>query len=174
MNEKPILPIDSRPVFIEVPKPVKAMSKDERDSFVAEILSALEEKRWRYAQHVNLRPAYERFHMECQCPHRLLLHQTNVWRLKMSSRWSKLCSLQLQLRSCNRCPSHKGYPTLVQVTTMARRTTHLTHLTQGLMVPMVITIIKTNVPTLDLITLDLITLGTCKCVFNLDWVSNLN
>jgi len=45
MNEKPILPIDSRPVFIEVPKPVKAMSKDERDSFVAKILRALEEKR---------------------------------------------------------------------------------------------------------------------------------
>ena len=44
MNEKPIMPVDTRPVFIEVPKPVKDMSKDERDSFVAEILSALEEK----------------------------------------------------------------------------------------------------------------------------------
>ena len=45
MNEKPIMPVDSWPVFTEVPKPVKDMSKDERDSFVAEILSALEEKR---------------------------------------------------------------------------------------------------------------------------------
>jgi hypothetical protein len=45
MNEKPIELVESRPVFIEVPKPVKDMSKDERDSFVAEILSALEEKR---------------------------------------------------------------------------------------------------------------------------------
>ena len=44
MNEKPIETADSRPVFIEVPRPVKDMSKDERDSFVAEILSALEEK----------------------------------------------------------------------------------------------------------------------------------
>ena len=69
MNEKPIVPVDTRPVFIEVPKPVKDMSKDERDIFVAEILSALEEKRRRNAQHVNLRQAYERFHMECQCPH---------------------------------------------------------------------------------------------------------
>ena len=45
MNEKPIETVDNRPVFIEVPKPVKDMSKDERDIFVAEILSALEEKR---------------------------------------------------------------------------------------------------------------------------------
>ena len=44
MNEKPIETVDTRPVFIEVPRPVKDMSKDERDSFVAEILSALEEK----------------------------------------------------------------------------------------------------------------------------------
>lgn len=35
----------SAPVFIEVPKPVKDMSKDELESFVDEILIALEEKR---------------------------------------------------------------------------------------------------------------------------------
>lgn len=34
----------SNPFFIEVPKPVKDMSRDELNSFVEEILSALEEK----------------------------------------------------------------------------------------------------------------------------------
>lgn len=45
MNENPEETADSGPVFIEVPKPIKDMSKDERDTFVEEILSALEEQR---------------------------------------------------------------------------------------------------------------------------------
>jgi hypothetical protein len=43
MNEKPILPIDSRPVFIEVPKPVKDMSAVEKDRFIQQIIQALSE-----------------------------------------------------------------------------------------------------------------------------------
>jgi hypothetical protein len=43
MNEKPIMPIDSRPVFIEVPKPVKDMSALEKDLFIEQIIQALSE-----------------------------------------------------------------------------------------------------------------------------------
>ena len=43
MNEKPILRIDSRPVFIEVPKPVKDMSAVEKDRFIEQIIQALSE-----------------------------------------------------------------------------------------------------------------------------------
>ena len=43
MNEKPISPIDSRPVFIEVPKPVKGMSAMEKDRFIEQIVQALSE-----------------------------------------------------------------------------------------------------------------------------------
>ena len=43
MNEKPIMPIDSRPVFIEVPKPVKDMSEMEKDRFIEQIIQALSE-----------------------------------------------------------------------------------------------------------------------------------
>ena len=43
MNEKPILPIDSRPVFIEVPKPVKDMSAVEKNRFIEQIVQALSE-----------------------------------------------------------------------------------------------------------------------------------
>jgi len=43
MNEKPITPIDSRPVFIEVPKPVKDMSAVEKDRFIEQIVEALSE-----------------------------------------------------------------------------------------------------------------------------------
>ena len=43
MNEKPIIPIDSRPVFIEVPKPVKDMSAVEKDRFIEQIIQALSE-----------------------------------------------------------------------------------------------------------------------------------
>jgi hypothetical protein len=43
MNEKPIMPIDSRPVFIEVPKPVKDMSAVEKDRFIEQIIQALSE-----------------------------------------------------------------------------------------------------------------------------------
>ena len=43
MNEKPITPIDSRPVFIEVPKPVKDMSAVEKDRFIEQIIQALSE-----------------------------------------------------------------------------------------------------------------------------------
>jgi hypothetical protein len=34
MNEKPIELVDSRPVFIEVPKPLSAMSVVEKDLFI--------------------------------------------------------------------------------------------------------------------------------------------
>jgi hypothetical protein len=34
MNEKPLMPVDSRPVFIEVPKPISAMSVVEKDLFI--------------------------------------------------------------------------------------------------------------------------------------------
>ena len=43
MNEKPITPINSRPVFIEVPKPVKDMSAVEKDRFIEQIVQALSE-----------------------------------------------------------------------------------------------------------------------------------
>jgi hypothetical protein len=43
MNEKPIIPIDSRPVFIEVPKPVKDMSAVGKDRFIEQIIQALSE-----------------------------------------------------------------------------------------------------------------------------------
>lgn len=43
MNEKPITPINSRPVFIEVPKPVKDMSAVEKDRFIEQIVKALSE-----------------------------------------------------------------------------------------------------------------------------------
>jgi hypothetical protein len=43
MNEKPIMPIDSRPVFIEVPKPVKTMSAVQKDRFIEQIIQALSE-----------------------------------------------------------------------------------------------------------------------------------
>ena len=43
MNEEPIVPIDSRPVFIEVPKPVKDMSAVEKDRFIEQIVQALSE-----------------------------------------------------------------------------------------------------------------------------------
>ena len=45
MNEKPIEPADTKPVFIEVPKPVSKMTKEEKDSFVAEILEAIDGQR---------------------------------------------------------------------------------------------------------------------------------
>ena len=45
MSKKPIEPADSRPVFIEVPKPVNKMTKAERDAFVAEILEAIDGQR---------------------------------------------------------------------------------------------------------------------------------
>ena len=37
------MPIDSRPVFIEVPKPVKDMSALEKDLFIEQIIQALSE-----------------------------------------------------------------------------------------------------------------------------------
>jgi hypothetical protein len=43
MNEKPITPIDSRPVFIEVPKPINAMSALEKDFFIEQIIQAFSE-----------------------------------------------------------------------------------------------------------------------------------
>ena len=43
MNEKPITPVNSRPVFIEVPKPVKDMSAVEKDRFIEQIVQALSE-----------------------------------------------------------------------------------------------------------------------------------
>jgi hypothetical protein len=43
MNEKPIEPAGSRPVFIEVPKPVKDMSVVEKDLFIEQIIQALSE-----------------------------------------------------------------------------------------------------------------------------------
>ena len=43
MNEKPIVPADSRPVFIEVPKPISAMSAVEKDLFIEQIIQALSE-----------------------------------------------------------------------------------------------------------------------------------
>ncbi len=45
MSEIPTQDTESRAVFVEVPKPVNQMSKAERDSFVEEILKALEEQR---------------------------------------------------------------------------------------------------------------------------------
>ena len=43
MNEKPIEPVDSRPVFIEVPKPISVMSAVEKDLFIEQIIQALSE-----------------------------------------------------------------------------------------------------------------------------------
>ena len=43
MNEKPIEPADSRPVFIEVPKPLKDMSAVEKHLFIEQIIQALSE-----------------------------------------------------------------------------------------------------------------------------------
>jgi hypothetical protein len=43
MNEKPIVPAASRPVFIEIPKPVKDMSAVEKDLFIEQIIQALSE-----------------------------------------------------------------------------------------------------------------------------------
>ena len=43
MNEKPIEPADSRPVFIEVPKPISTMSAAEKDLFIEQIIEALSE-----------------------------------------------------------------------------------------------------------------------------------
>jgi hypothetical protein len=43
MNEKPIEPAAIRPIFIEVPKPVKDMSAVERDLFIEQIVQALSE-----------------------------------------------------------------------------------------------------------------------------------
>ncbi len=43
MNEKPIMPIGSGPVFIEVPKPVKDMSAVEKDRFIEQIVQSLSE-----------------------------------------------------------------------------------------------------------------------------------
>ena len=37
------MPIDSRPVFIEVPKPIKDMSALEKDRFIEQIIQALSE-----------------------------------------------------------------------------------------------------------------------------------
>ena len=37
------MPIDSRPVFIEVPKPVRDMSEVEKDRFIEQIVQALSE-----------------------------------------------------------------------------------------------------------------------------------
>jgi hypothetical protein len=43
MNEKPIAPAGSRPVFIEVPKPISTMSAVEKDLFIEQIIQALSE-----------------------------------------------------------------------------------------------------------------------------------
>ena len=43
MSKIPTQNIEIRAVFVEVPKPVNEMSEAERDSFVEEILKALEE-----------------------------------------------------------------------------------------------------------------------------------
>ena len=43
MNKKAIEPADSRPVFIEVPKPISAMSAMEKDLFIEQIIQALNE-----------------------------------------------------------------------------------------------------------------------------------
>jgi hypothetical protein len=45
MNEKPIEPVDTGPVFIEVPKPVNKMTKEEKDALVAEIFEAIDGQR---------------------------------------------------------------------------------------------------------------------------------
>ena len=37
------MPTDSRPVFIEVPKPIKDMSAVEKDRFIEQIIQALSE-----------------------------------------------------------------------------------------------------------------------------------
>ena len=67
MNEKPIEPADTKPVFIEVPKPVNKMTKEEKDAFVAEILEAIDGQRiWKAAQCVNLKQEYERSFMVCR------------------------------------------------------------------------------------------------------------
>lgn len=43
MNDKSVEPAASRPVFIEVPKPVKDMSAAEREFFIEQIVQALSE-----------------------------------------------------------------------------------------------------------------------------------
>jgi hypothetical protein len=43
MNDKSVVPAASRPVFIEVPKPVKDMSAVERELFIEQIVQALSE-----------------------------------------------------------------------------------------------------------------------------------
>ena len=43
MNEKLIRPADSRPVFIEVPKPIGAMNAVEKGLFIEQIIQALSE-----------------------------------------------------------------------------------------------------------------------------------
>ena len=43
MNDKSVEPAASRPVFIEVPKPVKDMSAVEREFFIEQIVQALSE-----------------------------------------------------------------------------------------------------------------------------------
>jgi len=45
MNEKLIKPVDSGPVFIEVPKPVKDMSAMEKHLFIEQIIQALSESK---------------------------------------------------------------------------------------------------------------------------------
>jgi hypothetical protein len=45
MNEKQIEPSETRPVFIEVPKPVNKMTKEEKNAFVAEVLEAIDGQR---------------------------------------------------------------------------------------------------------------------------------
>ena len=44
MNRKPTKPIGNHPVFIEVPKPVNQMTKEEVDQFIDEIVEALDGK----------------------------------------------------------------------------------------------------------------------------------
>ena len=43
MSKKPIEPADSRPVFIEVPTPISAMSAVEKDFFIEKIIQELSE-----------------------------------------------------------------------------------------------------------------------------------
>jgi len=43
MNERLIEPADSRPVFIEVPKPISEMNAVEKDLFIEQIIQALSE-----------------------------------------------------------------------------------------------------------------------------------
>jgi len=45
MKKKPEQNQENRPFFIEVPKPVNKMTKEERDAIVAEILEAIDGQR---------------------------------------------------------------------------------------------------------------------------------